>query len=137
MLISVIGFSQNIKKDNLEIYLKDYEESEVNISKGMYMTQNKQYFYEGTLEVVDNDTKTTKKYLFYFSKWDKKFKEFVVKDLEYNYLSPEFEFSEDNQMIKFLNHKGENTSVKLKDNSGFEMAILSSMLVWLENFPST
>lgn len=135
LFISVLGYSQNIKKDNFEIYLKDYEESEVSIAKGMYMTKNKQYFYEGSLEVIDNKAKTTDVYFFYFSKWDKKFKEFIVKDIKNNELSPEFIFSEDNKTISFTNADDKNLSFELYSHENFEMAILSSMLVWVENFP--
>ncbi len=132
-LATIISQSQNLITDTFELYLNDYQISEVNISKGMYMTHNKQYFYEGQVEVTNIDTNKTKMYSFYFSTWDKKFKEFVVKDSKFLDISPSFTFI-DNNTIKYTNDKGEEISYSLKDIKNEEMAILSCMLVWLENF---
>ena len=125
--------SQTIKTDKFELYLNDYQLSEVNIAKGMYMTQNKQFFYEGQVEVNYIDTNKTKMYQFYFSTWDKKYKEFIVKDANFLDISPSFTFI-DNNTIKYTNAKGEEITFKLENTTNDEMAILSSMLVWLENF---
>jgi len=132
MLVSAMVFSQRLITDNYELYLNDYQESQVNISKGMYMTKNKQYFYEGQIEVTDLNTKKTKLYSFYFSTWDKGYKEFIVKDKDFKDISPSFTYN-DNQTIKYTNAKGEEVVAKLKDTSNLDNAILSSMLVWLES----
>ena len=116
------------------MYLNDYQESEVNIAKGMYMTKNKQYFYEGQVEVTNLNTKKTKLYNFYFSTWDKGYKEFIVKDKDFLNISPDYTFV-DNQTLKYTNDKGEEITAKLKDASTFQNAILSSMLVWLKSLP--
>lgn len=133
-LVSLIGFSQKIITDDYELYLNDYQESEVSIAKGMYMTKNKQYFYEGQIEVTDLNTKKTKLYDFYFSTWDKGYKEFVVKDKDFKDISPTYSFV-DNQTIKYSDKDGKEIVVKLKDSSNTDNAILSSMLVWLESLP--
>ncbi len=133
LLVTSISQSQNLVTDTFEIYLNDYQVSEVNISKGMYMTQNKQYFYEGQVEVTNIDTNKTKMYSFYFSTWDKKFKEFIVKDAKFLDISPDFTFT-DNTTIKYTNDKGEEISYTLKNTKNEEMTILSCMLIWLENF---
>jgi len=135
LFISLVGFGQKLVTDDFELYLNDYQESEVNIAKGMYMTKNKQYFYEGQIEVTDLNTKKTKLYDFYFSTWDKGYKEFIVKDKEFNNISPEYSFTEDNKSVKYTNDKGEEITVNLKDTSNTDNAILSSMLVWLESLP--
>lgn len=132
LLFSVFGFSQRLLTDNYELYLNDYQESQVSIAKGMYMTKNKQYFYEGQIEVTDLNTKKTKLYSFYFSTWDKGYKEFIVKDKDFNDISPSFTY-ENNETIKYTNDKGEEIVAKLKDTSNTDNAILSSMLVWLES----
>ncbi len=134
LLFSVMVFSQRLITDNYELYLNDYQESQVNIAKGMYMTKNKQYFYEGQIEVTDLNTKKTKLYSFYFSTWDKGYKEFIVKDKDFKDISPSFTYN-DNQTIKYTNANGEEVVVKLKDTSNTDNAILSSMLVWLESLP--
>lgn len=134
LLISLLGYSQKLITDNYELYLNDYQESEVNIAKGMYMTKNKQYFYEGQVEVTNLNTKKTKLYNFYFSTWDKGYKEFIVKDKDFLNISPDYTFV-DNQTLKYTNDKGEEITAKLKDASTFQNAILSSMLVWLKSLP--
>ncbi len=134
LLISLLGYSQKLITDNYELYLNDYQESEVNIAKGMYMTKNKQYFYEGQVEVTNLNTKKTKLYNFYFSTWDKGYKEFIVKDKDFLNISPDYTFV-DNQTLKYTNDKGEEVTAKLKDASTYENAILSSMLVWLKSLP--
>ncbi len=126
--------AQNIKTDNFEIYLNDYMVSEVNISKGMYMTTNKQYFYEGKFEVNYVDTNTSKVYQFYFSTWDKVYKEFIVKDINYKELSPSFSFT-DNKNINYTDTLGNTVTKELENVTNVDYAMLSSMLVWLENFP--
>lgn len=134
LLISLLGYSQKLITDNYELYLNDYQESEVNIAKGMYMTKNKQYFYEGQVEVTNLNTKKTKLYNFYFSTWDKGYKEFIVKDKDFLNISPDYTFV-DNQTLKYTNDKGEEITAKLKDASTFQNAILSGMLVWLKSLP--
>ncbi len=133
LLLGTISIkAQNIKTDNFEIYLNDYMVSEVNISKGMYMTANKQYFYEGKFEVNNINTNTSTVYQFYFSTWDKVFKEFIVKDLNYKELSPSFSFT-DNKIINFTDATGNNVTKELENVTNVDYAMLSSMLVWLEN----
>ncbi len=133
LLTIIISQSQNLKSDTFELYLNDYQLSEVNISKGMYMTQNKQYFYEGQVEVTNINTNKTKMYSFYFSTWDTEFKEFIVKDAKFINISPDFTFT-NNNTIKYTNNKSEEISYTLKNAKNEEMAILSCMLIWLENF---
>lgn len=135
LMLSIIGFSQKILTDDYELYLNDYQESEVNIAKGMYMTKNKQYFYEGQIEVTDLNTKKTKLYSFYFSTWDKGFKEFIVKDKDFKSISPDYTYTDDNKSLKYTDTNGEEIMVPLKDTSNTDNAILSSMLVWLESLP--
>lgn len=129
-----IGIGQNIKTNKFELYLNDYTVSEVSISKGMYMTENTQYFYEGKIEVNYIDSNTTKSYQFYFSLWDKEYKEFIVKDLNFIEVSRKFTFK-DNKSIIFKDVNNAETLVDLSNNSNIDYAILSSMLIWLEHFP--
>jgi hypothetical protein len=128
----LFGFSQNLKSDKYSLYINDIGTSEVNISKGMYMTENKQYFHDGKIEVNDLETNKTTMYQFYFSVWDKKYKEFIVRGLDYKKLSVSYTF-EDNDTIKYTDKDGKVIKLKLKDSSSLESAILSSFLIWLEN----
>jgi hypothetical protein len=132
ILVTIVGFSQKLITDDYELYLNDYQESQVNIAKAMYMTKNKQYFYEGQIEVTDLNTKKTKLYSFYFSTWDKGYKEFIVKDKDFKDISPSFTY-DNNHNIKYTNENGEEVVTELKDTSNVENSILSSMLVWLES----
>ncbi|MCF6350883.1 MAG: hypothetical protein L3J23_07625 [Flavobacteriaceae bacterium] len=124
--------AQNIKTDKFEVFLNDYTTSEVNISKGMYMTKNAQYFYEGNIEINYIDSNTSKMVQFYFSIWDKEYKEFVVKDLDYKIISPRFSYA-DNKKLNYTNASGEVITSALQDNSNIEYTILSSILVWLNS----
>jgi len=130
LLVSLISFGQNLKTDKYEVYLNDYVTNEVNISRGMYMTNNLQYFHEGKIEVVDIDTNKSQMVMFYFSVWDDKFKELIIKNMKFDSLSPKFDF-EDNSTIKYTSKSGEVVTEKLIDISSFEYAILSGALVWL------
>jgi hypothetical protein len=94
------------------------------------MTNNLQYFHEGKIEVVDIDTNKTQMVMFYFSVWDDKFKELIIKDMKFDSLSPKFDF-EDNNTIKYTSKSGKVVTKKLIDISSFEYAILSGALVWL------
>ena len=129
-VFTLFNYSQSMRTSDYELYLKDYTINEVNISKGMYMTQNIQCFHEGKVEVNYIDSNTTVMVQFFFSVWDEKYKEFIVKDLEYKPLSPEFSFI-DNNTLKYTNKFGKEISKTLKDNSTIENAILSSVLIWL------
>jgi len=129
LLFSSLLFSQNIRTKKYELYLLNLNENEVNISKGMYMTNKKQYYYEGTIEVLYMDNGDTKEFAFFFSSWDDKFKEFLIKDSNNNTITPEIFFKD--KETAFV--KNSNTQTKLKDNSSIENSILSSMIVWLDN----
>ena len=132
VISSQLIIAQNIKTDDFEVYLNDYNVSEINISKGMYMTQNMQYFYEGVIEVVDINVNKSNSYRFFFSKWDEKFKEFLVKDNNYKGISPDFTYTY-NSTIKYIDNTNKEVSVKLSDTRSVDYSILSSMLVWLES----
>lgn len=131
IIITISGYSQNIKTEKYEIYLTSIIANEVNIAKSMYMTSKKQYFYEGEVEVNIVATNKTEIYLFYFTSWDDSYKEFTVKDRNYNELSPELTFNDKETAIILKDGKEER--YKLKDNSNVDYSILSSVLVWLEH----
>lgn len=131
LLISLFSFSQNLKTDKYEVYLNDYIVNEVNISKGMYMTQNMQYFYEGKIEVNYLKNNSTKVVQFFFSVWDNSYKELIIKDMKFNSLSPQFSFT-DNNTIEFTDESGKVVTKKIKDSSSYEYAALSGVLAWLE-----
>lgn len=131
LLMVFIGFSQTLRNDKYELYLINFQENEVNIAKGMYMTDNKQYYYEGTIEVTFMNNGKTSNFNFFFSAWDDKYKEFVIKDANFNILKPKIFFNNKEIAYVIVNEKEKET--KLKDNSSLENAILSSMVVWLDN----
>jgi len=117
--------------DKYEIYLLNIEESSINISKEMKMTSAKQYYYDGTIEVVYMNSGDSKKFNFFFSSWDDKYKEFTVKDTDLNIIKPQIFFKDkETAIIKKLN---EDALTKLRDNSNIDNSILSSMIVWLDN----
>ncbi len=130
LIISISSFSQSLKTEKYEIYLNNIIANEVNIAKSMYMTSRKQYFYEGEIEVTEVKTNKTQIYLFYFSSWDDSYKEFSVKDKNFNELAPELNFKDKTTAI--LIKDGKEQTFKLKDNSSIDSSILSSMLIWLE-----
>ena len=131
LLFSLFIFSQNMRTEKYELYLLKLEENEVNISKGMYMTQKKQYYYEGVIEVLYLDSGETKEYAFFFSLWDDKYIEFLIKDSNNNSIGQRVYFED--KEIAYVKKNTENISIKLKDNSNIDNSILSSMIVWLDN----
>jgi len=131
LLVSIIGISQTLRNNRYELYLIKFEENEVNIAKGMYMTDKSQSYYEGVIEVTSMETGDTKNYTFFFSAWDDKYKEFLIKDKDFNIIKPKISFKD--KTIAFYKKGDEEKSVKLEDNSNLENSILSSMVVWLDN----
>jgi len=131
IIITISGYSQNIKTEKYEVYLTSIIANEVNIAKSMYMTARKQYFYEGEVEVNIIATNKTEVYLFYFTSWDDSYKEFIVKDRNYNELSPELTFND--KVTAIILKDGKEEKYKLIDNSDVDYSILSSILVWLEH----
>ncbi len=125
-----LSFSQRLVNDKYELFLLNIEENEVNIAKGMYMTDNKQYYYEGNIEVSSLENGKITKYAFFFSSWDDKYKEFSIRDTNSNFMNPVLIF--DDKITAII--KGDKTKTfKLKNNSSIENSILSSMLIWLDN----
>jgi len=131
LLFSLFIFSQNMKTEKYELYLLKLEEYEVNISKGMYMTQKKQYYYEGVVEVLYMDSGDTKEFAFFLSSWDDKYIEFLIRDSNNNNIGQRVYFED--KEIAHVKKNTENISIKLKDSSSIENSILSSMIVWLDN----
>ena len=129
LLFSLFMFSQNMKTEKYELYLLKLEENELNISKEMYMTQNKQCYHEGIIEVLYMDSGDTKEFAFFFSSWDDKYKEFLIRDSNNNTVEPEILFKD--KETAYI--KNSDIETKLKDNSSIESSILSSMIVWLNN----
>ncbi len=127
------GYSQNLKTEKYEVYLTSIIANEVNIAKSMYMTERKQYFYEGEVEVNVIATNKTRTYLFYFTSWDEQYKTFTVRDKNYNDLAPEINFED--KKTALITKGSEIVKTKLLDNSSIDYSILSSVLVWLENQP--
>ena len=128
LLYSVFIFSQKMRTDNYELYLLSIEENVVKISKGMYMTDRDQYYYEGSIDVICTNTGEEKKYTFFFSTWDNKYKEFLIKDSNRNIVNPKISFKD--KTTAYLNN---SKNVKLKNNSSIYNSILSSMIIWLDN----
>ncbi len=128
LLYSVFIFSQKMRTDNYELYLLSIEENVVKISKGMYMTDKDQYYYEGSIDVTCTNTGEEKKYTFFFSTWDNKYKEFLIKDSNRNIVNPKISFKD--KTTAYLNN---SKNVKLKNNSSIYNSILSSMIIWLDN----
>ncbi len=131
LLVSIIGISQTLRNDRYELYLIKFEENEVNIAKGMYMTDKPQSYYEGVIEATSMKTGETKNYTFFFSAWDDKFKEFLIKDKDFNIIKPEIYFND--KEIALVKIGDEEKATKLEDISNLENSILSSMVVWLDN----
>jgi len=131
LLVSIIGISQTLRNDRYELYLLKFEENEVNIAKGMYMTDKPQSYYEGVIEVTSMKTGETTNYTFFFSAWDDKYKEFLIKDKDFNIIKPKINFKD--KEIALLKNENEEKSVKLEDNTNLENSILSAMVVWLDN----
>ncbi len=130
-MVALNAFAQNIKTDKYELYLTYIEVNELEVAKSMDMTPSLQYFYEGNIEVFNIKTGKTTKHFFYFSVWDKTYKEFLVKDKEYRILSPEISFNENATAILVKDNKV--VEFALKNTSNIDMAILSNMLIWLNN----
>ena len=131
LLLPFICSSQILRNDKYEIYLINIEENQVNIAKGMYMTDRFQFYYEGTIEVISMRDGKSVKYDFFFSTWDDAYKEFLIKDKDRNDILPKIFFKDKkNALIKIVD---EIKSTELVDNSDLNSSILSSMVVWLEN----
>lgn len=130
ILVCSCLLAQSLRTDNYELYLNDYVINEVNVSQGMYMTKDKQYFYEGQVEVIDVETNKSTMHQFYFSTWDKGYKEFIVKDAKFNDLQPTFTFK-DNNTVSYIDKESKEQTAVLEDNKNVDYAILSSMLIWV------
>ncbi len=123
--------SQILRNDKYEMYLIYLEENEVSIAKGIYMTDRSQYYYEGIIDVISLENGESKKYNYFFSTWDDTYKEFLVKDANNESILPKIFFKD---KINALIKKGENIiTTKLEDTRAIEYAILSSMVVWMDN----
>ena len=131
LFFGIWGFSQSLINDKFELYLIAYDENTLSIDKGMQMTSKVQTYYNGTIEVVSTDTGKTKNFDFFFSIWDNKFKEFLIKDKSYNDIAPKLSF-ENNKSV-FVTDSLKTEVTLLKDSSKIENVMLSSMIVWLEN----
>ena len=128
-IFTTISFSQIYRTEKYEMYLMKFEENELSLSKGMYMTDKSQTYYQGVIEVTFMDTGNTKNYNYFFSTWDDIYKEFLIKDDKHNIVLPKIEF--ENQTTATI--KQENLSIELENNSTIENSILSSMVIWLDN----
>ena len=131
LFISTLSFSQILRNDKYEMYLLNFQENEVNIAKGMYMTNKPQYYYEGTIEVTFMDTGNTKKYNFFFTSWDESFKEFQVKDAKFKILEPTINFEGKTKAI--IKKEDNKETIDLEDTSSLDNSILSTMSIWLDN----
>jgi hypothetical protein len=134
LIFSFLSYSQTLKTEDFNMYLSEYVTSEVNIARGMYMTNNTQYFYEGSVEVIQSGTDISKTYNFFFSSWDKKYIEYAVRDKNFLNISPNYIFT-DNNTLSFTDDSGASVKKTLKNSSNVENTILSAMLVWLESKP--
>jgi len=130
-IYQINSYSQRLKNNNYELFLIEFNENEVDIAKGMYMTDNKQYYYEGIIEVTFMNNGETSEFNFFFSSWDDKFKDFVIKDSNFNIIKPRISFKD--KEIAHVKKDNKEIEVKLLNNSNLENAILSSMIVWLDN----
>ena len=131
VIYQINSYSQRLKNNNYELFLIEFNENEVDIAKGMYMTDNKQYYYEGIIEVTFMNNGETSEFNFFFSSWDDKFKDFVIKDSNFNIIKPRISFKD--KEIAHVKKDNKEIEVKLLNNSNLENAILSSMIVWLDN----
>lgn len=130
-LSTIFIFSQRMSTDNYELFLINLEENVVSISEGLHMTKNKQSFYEGSIEVLNLEDGAEKTYTFFFSTWDDKFKEFIIKDSERNNITPIITFKDKKTAI--IEKEDKKKYVDLFNNATIENSILSSMVVWLDN----
>lgn len=131
LLFSFYSFSQSLTNAKHELYLINYEENTLNIEKNMNMTSKDQTYYTGTIEAISTDTGQSVKYNFFFSTWDTKFKEFIIKDKNHQIIEPQLSYP-DNNNAQFV-AQDKKTTALLKDTSTVEYAILSSMFIWLDN----
>jgi len=131
LMTSFVSYSQTLRNDKYELYLIKFEENEVTISQGMYMTDRAQSYFEGVIEVTYMGNGETKKYNFFFSTWDNNFKEFQVKNSKFEVLMPKIIFK--NNSLARIKDTDSEEYIKLEDTSNFENSILSSMVVWLDN----
>ena len=77
------------------------------------------------------DTGEEKKYSFFFSTWNDKYKEFIIKDSNSKIVKPKISFND--KTTACLTGVDGEISTELKDNSNIDNSILSSMIIWLDN----
>jgi len=131
ILFSIITFSQKLQNDKYKLYLTNIIENETTFDKTIKISSNSQYYYEGEIEVRYLTTGDKRTFNFYFSAWDNKYKEFLVKDDKYNIVTPKIFFK--SKDIAYIIKEGLNIPTKLLDNSLVENTILSSMIIWLND----
>lgn len=131
VFVSLTIFSQRVVNKDYELFLLDIEESELNISEGMYLSKNNQFYYQGHIEVMYLTDGSIVNYYFSFTTWDKQYKEFLVKDKDLQSFGPKITFKD--KEFALIKKEGETLSTPLFDNSNLENSILSSMIVWLDN----
>ncbi len=131
LFVGTIAFSQTLRNEKYEMYLVKFEENEVNIAKGMYMTDKNQSYYEGEVEVTLMANGETKNYNFFFSTWDDNYKEFLIKDDKHNIIGNRIAFID--KETAYLLSDVEKTPITLENTNKLESSILSAMVVWLDN----
>ena len=131
LLCTLFVSAQKMRTENYELYLLNLEENVLKISNDMNMTDKDQSYYEGTIQVIYMDTGEEKKYSFFFSTWNDKYKEFIIKDSSYKIVKPKISFND--KTTACLTGVDGEISTELKDNSNIDNSILSSMIIWLDN----
>lgn len=131
LLCTLFVSAQKMRTENYELYLLNLEENVLKISKDMNMTDKDQSYYEGTIQVIYMDTGEEKKYSFFFSTWNDKYKEFIIKDSNSKIVKPKISFND--KTTACLTGVDGEISTELKDNSNIDNSILSSMIIWLDN----
>lgn len=131
LLCTLFVSAQKMRTENYELYLLNLEENVLKTSNDMNMTDKYQSYYEGTIQVIYMDTGEEKKYSFFFSTWNDKYKEFIIKDSSYKIVKPKISFND--KTTACLTGVDGEISTELKDNSNIDNSILSSMIIWLDN----
>ena len=131
LLCTLFVSAQKMRTENYELYLLNLEENVLKISNDMNMTDKDQSYYEGTIQVIYMDTGEEKKYSFFFSTWNDKYKEFIIKDSNSKIVKPKISFND--KTTACLTGVDGEISTELKDNSNIDNSILSSMIIWLDN----
>jgi len=129
MLSSFVSFSQKIQNNDYKLYLSNLIENETSFENKMNLSNKSQFYYEGKIKVMSRKNGNIKIYNFFFSTWDDKYKEFIVKDEINNVITPKIFFK--SKEIAYTIKKEKTKLTKLQDNSIIDNVILSSMLVWL------